>query len=63
MCPDKIIKVFWLKIFFLFNMDLGISPRIFEKFETVQRGYSGAGVKLIDAKNHLQKSRDTVPLK
>jgi hypothetical protein len=44
-------------------MDLGISPRIFEKFETVQMGYSGAGVKLIDAKNHLQKSRDTVPLK
>jgi hypothetical protein len=42
--------------------DLPISPRIFEKFETVLMGCSGAGGKLIHKKTRSKKSRDTVPL-
>ena len=37
------------------NLELRISPRIFEKIETVLFGYSGAGGKLIDGKNQKQK--------
>ncbi len=45
------------------NLELRISPRIFEKFETAPMVYSGAWGKLIHEKNQKQKSRDTVPLK
>jgi hypothetical protein len=37
------------------HLDLRISPRIFEKFETVLMGHSGAGGKLIHKKNQKQK--------
>jgi hypothetical protein len=33
-----------------------------KKFETVLKGYSGAGGKLIHKKTKSKKSRDTVPL-
>ncbi len=37
------------------HLDLRLSPRIFEKFETVLKQYSGAGGKLIHQKNQKQK--------
>ncbi len=37
------------------HLDLRISPRIFQKFETVLMRNSGAGGKLIDEKNQKQK--------
>jgi hypothetical protein len=37
------------------HLDLRISPRIFQKIETVLMGYSGAGGKLTDKKNQKQK--------
>ncbi len=46
------------------HLDLRISPRIFEKIETVLMEYSGAGGKLIHEKNtRSKKSRDTVSLR
>ncbi len=44
------------------NLELSISPRLLEKFETVLMGYSGAGGKLIHKKTRSKKSCDTVPL-
>jgi hypothetical protein len=37
------------------NLELRISPRIFEKFETALMVYSGAWGKLIHEKNQKQK--------
>jgi hypothetical protein len=45
------------------NLELRISPRIFEKFETVLMGYSGAGGKLIDEKNQKRKISLHCPFK
>jgi hypothetical protein len=57
-CPNKIIKIFLIEDFFLLppvsltpvvNLELRISPRIFEK---IRNGPSGwAGGRLIDEKN------------
>jgi hypothetical protein len=44
------------------QLDLQISPRIFEKIEIILMLLSGAWGKLIHEKNQKQKSRDTVPL-
>ena len=63
-CPNKIIKIFLIEDFshlpqlsttLVVNLELGISPRILEKFETVLMGYFGAGGKLIHEKNQEQK--------
>jgi hypothetical protein len=60
-CPNKIMKIFLIEDFFhlppvsttlVVNLELRISPRIFEK---ILMGYSGAGGKLIDEKNKNQK--------
>jgi hypothetical protein len=60
-CPNKTFKIFLIDDFShlppvsttpVVNLELGISPRIFENFKTVLMGYSGAGGKLIDEKNH-----------
>jgi hypothetical protein len=62
--PNKIIKIFLIEDFFhlppvsttpVAILELRISPRIFEKFETVLMGYSGAGGKQIHEKNQEQK--------
>jgi hypothetical protein len=54
-CQNKILKTFLI--------ELRISPRIFEKFETALIGDSGAWGKLSHEKNLLKsKSRGTVPL-
>jgi hypothetical protein len=45
------------------HLELRISPRIIEKFETVLMVYSGAWGKLIHEKTRSRKSRDTIPLK
>jgi hypothetical protein len=45
------------------NLELRISPRIFEKFETVLMGYSGAGGKLIDEKKTKAKISRHCPFK
>jgi hypothetical protein len=45
------------------HLDLRISPRIFEKFERVLMGYSGAGGKLIHKKNQKQKISSYCPFK
>jgi hypothetical protein len=44
------------------HLDLRISPRIFEKFETVLMGYSGAGGKLIHGKKTEVKNLVTLSL-
>ncbi len=71
-CPNKIIKIFLIEDFFhllpvsttpVFNLELGISPWIFEKFETVPLEYSGAGGKLIHEKNQKQKISWHCPFK
>jgi hypothetical protein len=62
--PNKIIKIFLIEDFFhlppvsltlVANLELRISPRISEKFETVLMEYSGTGGKLIHEKNQKQK--------
>jgi hypothetical protein len=47
----------------LVHLELRISPRIFEKFETDLMVYSGAWGKLIHEKTRSRKSRDTAPFK
>ncbi len=63
-CPNKIITIFLKEDFThlppvsttpVVNLELRISPRIFEKIETVLMWYSGAGGKLIDEKNQKRK--------
>ncbi len=63
-CPNKIIKIFWLKIFFICHrcqrhrwstLSCEYLREFSKKFETVLLGYSGAGGKLIDEKNQKQK--------
>jgi hypothetical protein len=44
------------------NLELRLSPRIFEKFETALMVYSGAWGKLIHEKTGSRQSRATVPL-
>jgi hypothetical protein len=44
------------------NLELRISPRIFEKIRNGPNLYSGAWGKLIHEKTRSRKSRDTVPL-
>jgi hypothetical protein len=59
-CPNKIIKTFAIEDFFhlqpvsmtpVVHLELQISQRIFEKFETALMVYSGAWGKLIQEKN------------
>jgi hypothetical protein len=63
-CPNKIIKIFQIEDFShlppvsttpVVNLELRISPRIFEKIRNGPKEYSGAGGKLIDEKNQKQK--------
>jgi hypothetical protein len=44
------------------HLELRISPRTFDKFETVLMEYSGAGGKLIHEKNQRQKNLVTLSL-
>ncbi len=44
------------------NLELRISPRIFEKILNIPNGIIRASGKLIHEKTRSQKSRDTVPL-
>jgi hypothetical protein len=44
------------------NLELQISPRIFEKMRKALIVHSGAWGKLIHVKTRSRKSRDTVPL-
>ncbi len=68
-CPNKIIKIFWLKIFSICHqcqrhrwctLNCEYLREFSEKFETALLVYSGACGKLIHEKS--QKSRGTVPL-
>ena len=63
-CPNKIMKILLLESFChlppvslspVANLELRISPRIFEKIRNSLNGYSGAGGKLIQEKNQKQK--------
>ncbi len=63
-CPNKIIKIFLIKDFFHLppgqrhrwsTLSCEYLREFSKKFETVQKGYSGAGGKLIDEKNQKQK--------
>ncbi len=71
-CPNKIIKIFLLEGFFhlppvsltpVANLELRISPRIFEKIRNVPNGIiGGLGETGSRKKTRSKKSRDTVPL-
>jgi hypothetical protein len=73
MCPNKIIKIFLLEGFFhlppvsltlVANLELRISPRIFEKIRKDPTGII-RGLEETDSRKNTRskKSRDTVPLK
>jgi hypothetical protein len=66
-CPNKIIKTFLIEDFFhlppVVNIELRISTRIFEKFETALMVYSGAWGKLIHEKNQKSKISWRCPFK
>jgi hypothetical protein len=72
-CPNKIIKIFLLESFFqlppvsltpVANLELRISPRIFEKIRNDPNGIiRGFGETDSRKKTRSKKSRDTVPLK
>ncbi len=62
--PNKIIKIFWLKIFSICHrcrwhrwqtLSCEYLRKFLKKFETFLIGYSGAGGKLIHEKNQKQK--------
>jgi hypothetical protein len=71
-CPNKIIKIFLLEGFFhlppvslppVANLELRISPRIFEKIRNGPNGIiRGLGETGSIKKTRSKKSRDTVPL-
>ncbi len=48
--PTKLLKIFLIEDIFHFHLELRISPRIFENFETALMVYSGAWGKLIHEK-------------
>ncbi len=69
--PNKIIKIFWLKIFSICHrcrwhrwqtLSCEYLREFLKKFETVLMEYSGAGGKLILKRTRSKKSHDTVPL-
>jgi hypothetical protein len=69
--PTKLLKFFWLKIFFICHrcqrhrwsiLSCEYLREFSKKFETVLIGHSGVGGKLIHKKNSSKKSCDTVPL-
>jgi hypothetical protein len=69
--PNNIIKIFLLEGFFhlppvsltpVANLELRISPRIFEKIRNVPNGIIRGGGNWFKKKNRRKKSRDTVPL-
>ncbi len=72
-CPNKIIKIFLIEDFFhlppvsttlVVNLELRISPRIFEKIRKSLYGILlGLGGNLFMKKTRSKKSHDTVPLK
>jgi hypothetical protein len=71
-CPNKIIKIFLLEGFFHLppvsltpsaNLELRISPRIFEKIRNGPNGITrGLGETGSRKKTRSKTSRDTVPL-
>jgi hypothetical protein len=70
--PTKLLKFFWMKIFFICHLcqrhrwstlSCEYLRDFWKKFEMVLMGYSGAGGKLIHKKTRSKKSRDTVPLR
>ena len=71
-CSNKIIKIFLIEDFFhlppvsatpVVNLELRISPRIFEKIRNGPNRTLWGWGKLIHKKTSSKKSRDTVPLR
>ncbi len=69
--PTKLLKFFWLKIFFICHqcqrhrwsiLSCEYLSEFSKKFETFLIGHPGVGGKLIHKKTSSKKSRDTVPL-